>query len=67
LVLLEKFRDISVGRKISNWMDIALFDLYLRVGGSEMNWSGSGWRQFVNLCEPWNEYFSSTNWGKFFD
>jgi len=48
-------------------MDIALFDLYIRVGGSEMNWSGSGWRQFVNLCEPCNEYFGSTKWGEFFD
>jgi len=67
LVLLEIFIECTLGRKISNWMDIALFDLYIRVGGSEMNWSGSGWRQFVNLCEPCNEYFGSTKWGEFFD
>jgi len=27
MVLLEKFKEIPLRRKINNWMDIALFDL----------------------------------------
>jgi len=36
------------------------------VTGIEMDYSGSGWRQFVDVCEPRNEQCGFTKRGEIF-
>ena len=58
MVLLEKRKErSSLGRRLCRWVDNIETDPLIREGGSEIDWSGSEWGQFVGLCEPCKEHF----------